>query len=196
MNKRDYYYWEAKRRGYKSRASLKLIQIDDRFYLLKSGYHVLDLGASPGGWIQVVLERTGSNGHVVAIDIAPLRIRDPRVKFLRMDVLNHEVFEGLKEYVPFDVVLSDMAPKLSGVSSWDHGRSMELAERALEIAMHTLRTGGHFLVKIFRGDMEKNYVKKCKQYFDMVKVHKPKASSPKSAEIYVICKRFKLESTP
>ncbi len=194
MKSRDYYYWEARRRGYKSRASFKLIQINERFYLLKGGYRVLDLGAAPGGWSQVAREVVGPAGTVVAVDIKPIKIRG--VIYLRKNVFDEDIVDSLREFAPFNVVLSDMSPKISGISSWDHARSIELSERALEIATSLLKEGGHFVTKIFRGDMERDFRKKCEKYFELVKAHKPRASSPQSSEIYIVCKRFRLSSTP
>ena len=195
MKNRDYYYWEAKKRGYKSRASFKLLQINDRFYLIRGGYTVLDLGAAPGGWSQVALKIVGKDGRVIAVDIKPVKLRD--VEYIRGDVYSDETLKKIKEKVEkVDVVLSDMSPKISGISSWDHARSIDLAERALFIAENVLRNRGNFVVKIFQGDMLNSYLKKCRERFDMVKVHKPKASNRKSPEIYVVCKRFKISNTP
>ncbi len=195
MKNRDYYYWEAKKRGYKSRASFKLLQINDRFYLIRRGYTVLDLGAAPGGWSQVALKIVGKEGRVIAVDIKPVKLRD--VEYIRGDVYSDETLKRIKERAEkVDVVLSDMSPKISGISSWDHARSIDLAERALFIAENVLRERGHFVVKIFQGDMLNAYLKKCRDRFEMAKVHKPKASNRESPEIYVVCKRFKLSNTP
>ncbi len=195
MKNRDYYYWEAKKRGYKSRASFKLLQINDRFYLIRRGYTVVDLGAAPGGWSQVALKIVGKEGRVIAVDIKPVKLRD--VEYIRGDVYSDETLKRIKERAEkVDVVLSDMSPKISGISSWDHARSIDLAERALFIAENVLRERGHFVVKIFQGDMLNAYLKKCRDRFEMAKVHKPKASNRESPEIYVVCKRFKLSNTP
>jgi 23S rRNA (uridine2552-2'-O)-methyltransferase len=195
LKKRDYYYWEAKRRGYKSRASFKLIQINERFYVRKKGYTVLDLGAAPGGWSQVALKLVGYNGRVISVDIKPIKIRG--VEFIKGDVYSDEVLKKIKEKSSsVDVVLSDMSPKISGIGSWDHARSVDLAERALFIAENVLREGGHFVVKVFQGDMLNSFLKKCRERFALVKVHKPKASNIASPEVYVVCKRFKFFKTP
>ncbi len=194
MKAKDYYYREARRLGYKSRASFKLLQINERFYLLKRGYRVLDLGAAPGGWSQLSLELVGAEGLVVAVDIKPVKIKG--VVFIRKNVFDEDIVAQLTNYAPFNVVLSDMSPNISGVSSWDHARSLELAERALDIAIQVLKEGGHFLTKIFQGDMERDFRRKCEKYFELVKAHKPKASLPQSAEIYFVCKRFKSLRTP
>ncbi len=195
MKKRDYYYWEAKRAGFKSRAAFKLIQINNRFYIIRKGYSVLDLGAAPGGWSQVALELVGDEGKVVAVD--KKRMRVDGVLFIKGDVYSDETLERIKEVIEYaDVVLSDMAPNISGISSLDHAKSVDIAERALYIAENVLRPRGHFVVKVFQGDMLPSFIKKCKADFDLVKVHKPKASNRKSPEVYVVCKRFKFSSTP
>ncbi len=190
MKERDYYYWEAKRRGYKSRASFKLIQIDNRFYILKRGYIVLDLGASPGGWSQVALEKVGEDGMVIGVDLKPVRVLG--VRYVRGNVFDDSTLERVFKHTDYvDVVLSDMAPNISGISSLDHAKSIELAERALEIAEKLLRENGHMVVKVFQGDMLNSFLRKCRKRFDMAKAHKPKASNPKSPELYVVCKRFR-----
>jgi len=195
LKKRDHYYWEAKRLGYKSRASFKLLQINDRFYIIRRGYTVLDLGASPGGWSQVALEIVGDEGRVIAVDIKPVRVGG--VIYIRGDVYEDEILTRIREKVDYvDVLLSDMSPKISGISSLDHSRSVDLAERALYIGEKMLRENGHMVVKVFQGDMVGDFLKKCKKRFDLVKVHKPRASSKDSPEVYVVCKRFRFFNTP
>ncbi len=189
MKKNDYYYFLAKKKGYVSRAAFKLIQINERFYVIKRGYVVLDLGASPGGWSQVSRELVGDAGRVIAVDLNPLRIKG--VEFVRGDIFSDDVVNRIRARVnEVDVIISDMAPKISGVSSWDHARSMELAERAEEMARIFLKERGHMVVKVFQGDMLRGFVRKLKKEFELVKVHKPKASKPSSSETYIICKRY------
>ncbi|AGB05144.1 23S rRNA methylase [Aciduliprofundum sp. MAR08-339] len=195
MKNRDFYYWEAKRRGYRSRASFKLLQINDRFYIIRPGYRVLDLGASPGGWSQVALKLVGEEGMVIGVDVKPIKVSG--VKFVRGNVYDEDIVQRIMRYTDYvDVVISDMAPNISGVASWDHARSVDLAERALFIAEKMLRERGHLLVKVFQGDMLEGFRRKCKKRFELVKVHKPRASNRASPEVYVVCKRFKLSSTP
>ena len=190
MKKLDYYYHLAKKKGYVSRAAFKLLQINERFYIFKKGFIVLDIGASPGGWSQVAKKHIGENGRVVAIDLNPLRVQG--VEFIKGDIFSEETVNKIRATVnDVDVIISDMSPKISGVGSWDHARSIELAERALEIAHIFLKDGGHMVVKVFQGDMLSRLIKKLVNEFDLVKVHKPKASMPNSSETYVICKRFK-----
>ncbi len=190
MKRKDYYYHLAKKKGYKSRAAFKLIQINQRFYILKKGFVVLDLGSSPGGWSQVAKEEVGDEGRVIGVDLNPMHVKG--VEFIRGDIFSEEVVDKIKEKVDLvDMVISDMAPKISGVQSWDHARSIELAERAFEISQIFLREGGHMVVKVFQGDMLYGFKKKLEKEFELVKVHKPKASTPSSSETYVICKRYK-----
>jgi len=197
LKRNDYYYYLAKKKGYVSRAAFKLLQINERFYVIKSGFVVLDLGAAPGGWSQVARALVGDDGRVIAVDINPIKVRG--VEFIRGDIFSQDVVDRIKELAPnVNVIISDMAPKLSGVSSWDHARSMELAQRAEELARMFLKDGGHMIVKVFQGDMLFGFVKKLRGEFELVKVHKPKASKPSSSETYIICKRFrrdKIKST-
>ncbi len=132
---------------------------------------------------------------VIAVDIKPVYVEG--IRYIRGNVYDENIVERIMRYTDYvDVVISDMAPKVSGISSLDHARSVDLAERAVFIAEKMLRERGHLLVKVFQGDMLKGFTKKCKKRFDLVKVHKPKASTPSSPEVYVVCKRFIFSSTP
>ena len=195
MIRRDYYYNLAKKKGYKSRAAFKLMQINEKYHIIKKGAYVLDLGSSPGGWSRVAREIVGERGIVVSVDIQPMNVDG--VIFIRGDIFSQDIIGKIKEKAQyFDVVISDMAPKLSGVSSVDHARAIELGERALEISKSMLKSGGNLVVKTFQGDMLNNFLKELRENFHFVKLYKPKASQPKSSEIYVVCKRFKFSSTP
>ncbi len=195
MKTKDHYYYLAKKKGYRSRASFKLMQINERYHIIKRGFYVLDLGSSPGGWSQVALELVGKSGKVVGVDIKPMHIKN--VEFIRGNVFDDNIIERIKEKIEsFDAVISDMSPKISGIKSMDHARSMELAERTFYIGSNMLKEGGNMVVKVFQGNMLNNFVKKLRNDFEMVKLHKPRASSLKSSEIYVICKRFKFFKTP
>lgn len=183
----DKYYRMAKRAAYRSRASFKLLQLDERFQLFRPGDAVVDLGASPGGWSQVARERCGAAGCVVAVDrakMAPLE----GVEFLRADVAAPDTAERVHALLggPADVVISDMAPDISGKYPYDHARSIDLCEHALRLAIALLRPGGKFVVKVFRGDLFPAYLRAVRTHFAQVKAHSPKASRPQSAEIYVV----------
>ncbi len=189
MKTKDHYYYLAKKKGYMSRASFKLIQINERFHIIRDGFYVLDLGSSPGGWSQIAIELVGKTGKVVGVDIKFMRIKN--VEFIRGNVFDENIIERIKEKAEsFDAVISDMAPAISGIKSMDQNKSIELAERAFCIGKEVLKEGGNMIIKVFQGDMLSKFVNKLKKNFEMVKLHKPKASLPRSSEIYVICKRF------
>lgn len=186
---KDHYFKLAKKEGYRSRASYKLKQINSRFRIIKRGDTVVDLGASPGGWSQVSLELSG--GRVVAVDIAPMKPIEG-VEFFKGDITSATTVKKLKEHVKnADVVLCDAAPNLSGRWSYDHARSIELAESSLRIARVLLKPGGNFVVKVFQGDMLNDYLNNVRESFRYVKLHAPRASRKESAEIYVISKKFR-----
>lgn len=183
----DRFYRAAKRQAYCSRAAIKLSQMDRRYRIFRPGDTVVDLGASPGGWAQVARERVGPKGRVIAVDrvrMAPL----DGVEFLPGDVTlsatQARIFEALRR--PADVVLSDMGPRLSGNRSVDVARSLDLADTAVGFAVRALRPGGAIVVKVFEGDGYRAFIERVGEHFDAVKGVKPSASSPRSAEIYVL----------
>ena len=186
--KRDYYYRKAKTENYRSRAAYKLIQLDERFNIFRQGDTVIDLGASPGGWTQVASEKVGDSGHVIAIDMKPL---EPIVGVelvrgdARSDSVKNEVNELLKG-AKANVILSDMAPNISGNYELDHARSIELAGMALEYANIFLARGGTLAVKVFDGDMSKEFFDQLLKKFRHVKRFAPKASRKTSSEIYMV----------
>ena len=183
----DRFYRAAKRQEYRSRAAIKLSQIDLRYGLFRDGDVVVDLGAAPGGWSQIARERVGRAGRVLAVDVARL-VPIERVEFLRGDFgdprIRSELFERLRN--PADVVLSDMAPKLSGNRAVDVARELDLADTALSFAIRALRPGGSFLVKVFQGAGYPAFLRRVGEHFQAVKGVKPSASSARSPEIYVL----------
>jgi len=190
--KRDFYYRKAKREDYRSRAAYKLKQLDSKFDIIQPGDRVVDLGASPGGWSQVALELTGSEGRVLAMDIE----RFPQmegVTFLRGDIRKESALKQVIELLPegADVVLSDMSPNISGNYPFDHACSIDLCEHALVFASQILRTGGCFVVKMFFGDMSKTYISRVRKHFKEVHVTHPKASRSTSSEVYVVALGFR-----
>lgn len=187
--KHDRYYRAAKRQEYRSRAAIKLSQIDRDYGLFRPGATVVDLGASPGGWSQVAAERVGPKGRVIAVDLTPFKPLEG-VEFLRGDFTQSAVQARLFELLgrPADVVLSDMAPHLSGHKPYDEARTFELADAALSFAARALRPGGDFLVKVFQGQDYNAFLDRVADHFEALKGVKPKASTPGSPEVYVLAR--------
>ncbi|MEO1251084.1 MAG: RlmE family RNA methyltransferase [Pseudomonadota bacterium] len=188
----DPYVRKAKAEGYRSRAAYKLIELDEKFSLLKPGARVVDLGCAPGGWLQVAVKKVGSKGRVVGIDYlnsAPVAGAD----VLEMDFLDEAAPEQLKKALggAADLVLSDMAAPTTGHKATDHLRIVALAEAALDFAEDVLAPGGAFVCKVFAGGAEGELLTRLKQQFAAVKHAKPKASRQDSAEKYVVATGFK-----
>ena len=190
--KKDYYYKKAKAEDYRSRAAFKLKQLNEKFRLIKRGDRVLDLGAAPGGWMQVTREIVGREGFVVGVDIE--HIQDfgvENLKAIRGDFTKGETVDEIKAALPkADVVISDASPDISGVWDIDHFRSVELCRSALKIAKEVLKPGGNFLVKIFQGGEAEEFFREVKKEFSYVKMTKPKASKNRSSEMYIIGKKL------
>jgi len=189
--RRDYYYRKAKQLDYRSRASFKLMQLDDRFNLFRPGMTVVDLGAAPGGWLQVAAERVGPKGTVVGVDLQPIEPLEG-VQTIKGDIRKQEVREELLALTHghVDVVLSDMSPSISGSYSMDHARSIELCEMALSFALATLSQNGKLVFKMFEGDMSRDLLAEVQRHFATVKRYSPQASRSSSSEIYVVAKGF------
>lgn len=192
--KREHFYRMAKSEGYRSRASFKLKQLNKRYGLLRRGDVVVDLGAAPGGWLQVAAEEVGGDGFVLGVDIQQIaEFSQKNVATIVADITNPEISELIKKQMPrdADVVISDASPSISGVWDVDQARSIELVIAALKIAGSVLAPGGNFLVKVFQGGLFNDFLREVKQRFEFVKVSKPEASRKGSAEVYVIGKGFK-----
>jgi len=184
----DPYVQQAQKDGYRSRAAYKLLEIDERDHLLKAGMVVVDLGATPGGWSQVVANKVGDKGKVIALDLLPL-VPIPRVDFILGDFREDSVLAQLEEKLggkQIGIVISDMAPNISGIDLSDQARSIYLAELALEFAVQHLKPGGAFLVKVFHGVGFEDYVKVMRKHFARVVSRKPKASRDRSNEVYML----------
>jgi len=187
--KRDYYYRLAKEERYRSRAAYKLLEVVKRYEFIKLGDVVVDLGAAPGGWMQASRKIVGETGFVLGVDVKSIEpIDDANVRSVVGDVTEPDVVETISELLPraADAVLSDVSPNISGVWELDHARQIDLARRALQIAVSVLRPGGNFFVKVFQGDMLEDFVFEMRQSFASVKLVKPRASRRKSAELFVL----------
>ncbi|MBD3618439.1 MAG: 23S rRNA (uridine(2552)-2'-O)-methyltransferase RlmE [Chromatiales bacterium] len=187
---KDEYVRRAQEQGYRSRAVFKLLEVQEKDRILKPGMVVVDLGAAPGGWSEAARQLVGRNGRVIATDILPM---DPieGVEFLEGDFREDEVLDRLLALIGedrADLVLSDMAPNMSGVDAVDQPRAMYLAELALDLARKILKPGGDFLVKVFQGEGSEEYLRTLRQDFDKVIVRKPRASRPRSREVYILAR--------
>jgi 23S rRNA (uridine2552-2'-O)-methyltransferase len=191
----DPYVAGARQQGWRSRAAFKLLQLDERFHLVRRGARVLDLGAAPGGWTQVALERGAS--AVVGVDLLPI---DPvrGAAFVQGDFTEPEMPARLSAMLggPADLVLSDMAPNTTGHAATDHLRIMALAELALHFALEALADGGGFVAKVFQGGSERLMLEQMKRRFAMVRHAKPPASRKESSELYVVATGFRGGSEP
>lgn len=183
----DPYVKAARAKGYRSRAAFKLEELDRKDRFLRPGQRVVDLGAAPGGWSQLAAERVGAGGRVVATDLLEMEPL-PGVEFLHGDFREPEVLERLEALVGkrVDLVLSDMAPNISGVSVRDQAMSMDLAELALEFAREWLEPRGFFVVKLFQGEGFDPFVAAARSTFSRVRLRKPAASRKESREIYLV----------
>lgn len=184
----DPYVQMAQKDGYRSRAAYKLLEIDERDHLLKPGMVVVDLGATPGGWCQVAATKLGQNGKIIALDLLPLHPL-PRVEFIQGDFRDDAVLAQLEQKLggqKIGLVISDMAPNMSGIDSADQARAIHLAELALEFAAQHLKPGGAFLVKVFQGVGFEEYLKLMRSHFAKVVTRKPKASRDRSSEQYLL----------
>jgi 23S rRNA (uridine2552-2'-O)-methyltransferase len=184
----------ARAAGWRSRAVFKLEEIDRRARLLRGGAVCLDLGAAPGAWSQYARGRVGARGRVVASDVLPMA-EVPGVEFVQGDFREAEVVERLLALLPggrADVVLSDMAPSLSGVDAIDQPRAMHLAELALDMAARVLKPGGAALIKVFQGSGFEELVRTARAEFGKVKLVKPEASRARSPEMYLLAMQFRL----
>lgn len=190
----EYYYKLAKKLDYRSRASFKLMQIDDRFNIFKDGDRVVDLGAAPGGWLQVAKERVGEEGFVIGVDLRPIK-RLEGVTTITGDITEDRTMKRLLDLFDgqADVILSDMAPNIGGHYSTDHARSINLCMYAVNVCDRILKKNGKLVMKVFYGDMFPSLKRELEDRFQSVKVHSPDASRPTSSEVYVICKGFKAQ---
>lgn len=184
----DEYVKRAQKEGYRARAAYKLLEIDDRDKLIRPGMTVVDLGAAPGSWSQVVLQRLHGKGRVIGLDLLEIQPL-PGLEFIQGDFTEDEVLARLEETLagkPVDLVIADMAPNMSGISVVDQARVAYLAELALDFSRQWLKPGGNFLVKVFAGSGFDEILQAMRQGFEKVVTRKPKASRDRSSEIYLL----------
>jgi 23S rRNA (uridine2552-2'-O)-methyltransferase len=187
--KREYYYKKAKEENYRSRATYKLVQANEKYGFIKLRDIVVDLGAAPGGWIQAARKMTGKYGFVLGVDLKPIEpFTQEYIRTIIADFTEPGTVAQILSFLPrkADVVLSDAAPNITGVWEVDHARQIDLATKAMEIAQCILRENGDFFVKVFEGDLLNDFIQTVKQCFETVKIVKPQASRTKSSEMYLL----------
>ena len=192
-NPRDTYYKKAKQEGYRSRAAYKLLELQQRFRLMRPGDVVVDLGAAPGGWLQIAAKFVGQSGKVIGIDLQPIdTLREPNIIFFQGDIRSPEILKKIPELVhgKADCVLSDLAPRLSGIRDADTARCLELNRTALTVATTLLRPGGSFLAKGFVNQELHTFTLEIKQHFHSVQRTRPEATRQGSSEFYFFAKDF------
>jgi 23S rRNA (uridine2552-2'-O)-methyltransferase len=191
LRRKDHYYYKAHREGYRSRASYKLRQLNEKFEIFSGAKAVLDLCCAPGGWLQIAKEEIGDEGVVVGVDINRVSNIDG-VTLIRGDILEEETLKKiLSVSEEFDVVLSDCSPNVSGIWSVDHERQVFLARTSLNIARRVLKKGGNLVIKAFQGSEYPKFLEEIRQYFSYVRTTKPEASRKTSAEMYIVAKNFR-----
>jgi 23S rRNA (uridine2552-2'-O)-methyltransferase len=191
---RDHYVKRSQQEGYRSRASYKLIELDQKDRLLRPGMSVVDLGSAPGGWSQVAAKQVGDKGRVVASDILPMD-SIAGVEFVCGDFTEESVLKEILDTLGSDLadlVISDMAPNMSGMRAVDQPKAMYLVELALDLAQQILKPGGNFVAKVFHGEGFDEYMRQVKGSFDRVVTRKPDASRSRSREVYIVAKGLKV----
>ena len=187
--KRDHYYKKAKEEKYRSRAAYKLFQAVKKYHFIENGNVVVDLGAAPGGWVQTARKIVGTKGFVLGVDLKPIEpFSQPNVRTIIGDITEEETLQQILEFLPrkADALISDAAPNISGIWEVDHARQIDIAQQALKIALKTLKASGNFFVKVFEGGMLNDFIGELKQYFEIVRIVKPKASRAKSSELFIL----------
>ena len=189
---RDQYRKLAKDQGYRSRSAYKLLEINNKYNVIKPNDTILDIGCAPGGWLQVAKKISGPDGTIVGIDISPIETITG-ISTIQVDIEDQSLLDKIRSNVPlsFDVVLSDLSPKVSGIWHFDHERQISLTLVALQISSNLLKPGGNALFKIFDGSNSGDVIKEAAKLFLKVITSKPKASRQKSSEFYIVCLSFK-----
>jgi 23S rRNA (uridine2552-2'-O)-methyltransferase len=189
--KRDYYRISAKNEGYRSRSAYKLKQINDSYRILRPSDKVIDLGCAPGGWLQVILKQVGSSGQVIGVDLHEV-LPIEGAAILQGDIEDHHISNRLSELMncKADVVVSDLAPNLTGIWSVDHARQISLNRSAYSVVQKVLRKGGSAIFKIFEGELANPFKMELKNSFEKILLSKPHASRQKSSEFYFICFKY------
>ncbi len=195
-HRKDYYYRKAKEEKYRSRAAYKLLQVARKYKFIEPGDVIVDLGAAPGGWMQIASRLIGEQGFVLGIDLKEIDpLDEANACAIVGDITDPDLTSQMKNILPqpADTVVSDVAPNLTGVWDLDHARQIDLARRSLQIALAILKPDGDFFVKTFQGDLLRDFLEEMKHHFRRVIIIKPLASRARSAEIYILGLRLKVQ---
>ena len=190
---RDPFVKQAQKDGYRSRSAYKLLQLNEKDRLIRPGMRIMDLGSAPGGWSQVAGRLIGSKGRVLATDILPMDGL-PNVDFIQGDFTDAAIVQQVLDWLgggKFDLIVSDIAPNLTGIDSADQASSIHFLELALDTVRQTLKPGANFVAKMFQGSGSDEYLKELRKHFEKVLIRKPDASRKESREVYLVAKGFK-----
>jgi 23S rRNA (uridine2552-2'-O)-methyltransferase len=195
--KKDQYRKIAKREGYRSRATFKLIQIDKKYNILKNKHVVVDFGCAPGGWLQYISKVIGDEGFALGVDLRRVEPIDSNVETLVADVNDESIKDKIMSKLPkkADVVTSDLSPNVSGIWELDVAKQIDLTSKVVEILPFILKEGGHAIMKVFQGEPFNGFLNKIKKNFRDVAIIKPPASRPESSEVYLLCRGFIFQSS-
>jgi len=189
----DPFVKQAQKDGYRSRSAYKLIELNEKDKLIRPGMRIMDLGSAPGGWSQVAGRLAGAKGRVLATDILPMD-ELKNVDFIQGDFTDEAIVQRVLDWLAgakFDLIISDIAPNISGIESADQGRSIYFLELALDTVCKTLKPGATFVAKMFQGSGSDEYLKELRKHFAKVSIRKPEASRKESREVYLVAKGFK-----
>ena len=192
----DPFVKQAQKDGYRSRSAYKLIELIEKDRLIRPGMRIMDLGSAPGGWSQVAGKLVGRKGHVLATDILPMDAL-PNVDFIQGDFTDDAIVQQLLAWLDggrFDLIISDIAPNITGITSADQASSIYFLELALDTVCKTLKPGASFAAKLFQGSGSDQYLKALRKHFEKVLIRKPAASRKESREVYLVAKGFKLQT--
>jgi 23S rRNA (uridine2552-2'-O)-methyltransferase len=192
----DPYVKQAQKDGYRSRSAYKLIELNDKDRLIRPGMRIMDLGSAPGGWSQVAGKLVGRKGRILATDILPMDAL-ANVDFIQGDFTDEAIVQQLLAWLDggkFDLIISDIAPNITGISMADQASSMYFLELALDTVVKTLKPGANFVAKMFQGSGSDQYVKELRKHFEKVLIRKPAASRKESREVYLVAKGFKAQA--